>query len=95
MKNYKAEVTLNERDSLIDMLTTEKMLVKLYATALTEGVSKGFRKSVEKYIDKVAYTQAQVFFMLTERNYERVHTADSVQTQELKEKFSEVKHQLS
>ena len=95
MKNYKAEVTLNERDSLIDMLTTEKMLVKLYATAITEGVSKGFRKSVEKYIDKVAYTQAQVFFMLTERNYARVHTADSAQTQELKERFKEVKHQLS
>ncbi len=95
MKNYKAEVTLNEKDSLFDMLLTEKTLVKLYATALTEGCSKGYRKSVQKYIDEVAFVEAQIFFMLTERDYARVHSAEKSAIDELKKKFSEVKHQLS
>lgn len=95
MKNYKAEVTLNEQDSLIDMLLTEKTLVKLYATAITEGCSKGYRKSVQKYIDDVAYVEAQIFFMMTERGYAKVHSAEKNAICELKKKFNEVKHQLS
>ena len=39
MTSYKAEVTLNEKDSILDLLALEKSLVKIYATALTEGVS--------------------------------------------------------
>ena len=41
--SYKADITLNEKDSLQDMLNLEKSLVKIYSTAMTEGVSKGFR----------------------------------------------------
>ena len=29
MADYKADITLNERDSLIDMLSVEKTLIKL------------------------------------------------------------------
>ncbi|MBQ9756477.1 MAG: spore coat protein, partial [Clostridia bacterium] len=36
MQNYKADITLNEKDSLQDMLTLEKSVVKLYSTAITE-----------------------------------------------------------
>ena len=41
--DYKADITLNEKDSLQDMLNLEKSLVKIYSTAMTEGASKGFR----------------------------------------------------
>ena len=34
MSNYKADITLNEKDSLQDMLNLEKALVKIYSTAI-------------------------------------------------------------
>ena len=43
MSEYKADITLNEKDSLQDMLNLEKSLVKIYSLAMTEGCSKGFR----------------------------------------------------
>ena len=48
--SYKAEVTLNEKDSLQDMLNLEKSAVKLYSTAMTEGCSKGFRTLVKELL---------------------------------------------
>ena len=37
--DYMKDVTLNEKDSLQDMLNLEKNLVKVYSTVMTEGVT--------------------------------------------------------
>ena len=44
MKLTKSDVTLNERDSLQDILESEKQLMSLYTTALFEGSTKSLRK---------------------------------------------------
>ena len=53
--DYKAETTLNEKDSLQDMLNLEKNLVKVYSTAMTEGASDGFRTLIKEHCPSVNY----------------------------------------
>ena len=95
MSNYKAETTLNERDSLQDMLTLEKGLVKLYSTALTEGVSNGFRTVVKDHWNGAVSDQLDVFFQMTEHGYYRVESASEDALEEQKEKFKPILSQLS
>ena len=93
--DYKAEVTLNEKDSLQDMLTLEKTLVKTYATAMTEGCSKGFRTIVEDHLVQTANDQMKVFLMMTEHDYNRVESAPQETLSQKKQTFSKIKSQLS
>lgn len=93
--DYKAEVTLNEKDSLQDALALEKTLVKIYAYALTEGCSKGFRKIAEEFLIETANDQFKVFLLMTEHDYYRVQSADKETLSEKKQIFSKVKGQLS
>ena len=95
MSNYKAETTLNEKDSLQDMLTLEKGLVKLYSTALTEGVSNGFRTVVKDHWNGAVSDQLDVFFQMTEHGYYRVESAPEDALEEQKEKFKPILNQLS
>ena len=95
MTNYKAEVTLNEKDSLQDMLNLEKTMVKLYATAWTEGASKGFRNLTKSHIEGTAADQLAVFMAMTEHGYYKVQSAEESEISKEKSKFSKVKSQLA
>lgn len=95
MDNYKADITLNEKDSLQDMLNIEKSLVKIYSTAMTEGVSKGFRTLIREHWNQATDDQIKVFFEMTEHGYYQVESAPEQVLQEQKTKFSKVKSQLS
>lgn len=95
MTSYKQEVTLNERDSLQDMLNLEKTLVKLYATAMTEGASKGFRNLVKSNWIATADDQLMVFLSMTEKDYYRVQSAQEEELFKEKEKFAKVKECLN
>ncbi len=95
MNNYKSEITLNEKDSLQDMLNVEKAMVKLYSTALTEGCSKGFRTLVKENFSSTIEDQFKVFAMMTEQGYYQVESAPEETLKEQRENFSSVKSQLS
>ncbi len=95
MSNYKADITLNEKDSLQDMLNLEKSLVKIYSTAMTEGASKGFRTLVKKHWQESTDDQMQVFLQMTEHGYYQVESAQETMLSEQKNKFLKVKNQLS
>lgn len=90
MANYKADTTLNERDSLQDMLNLEKQAFKMYATCLTEGVSKGFRTTVKRNLSSVGEDQFKVYSMMTEHGYAKVCTAPEEQVKETKTKFESI-----
>ena len=92
--DYKADITLNEKDSIQDLLNTEKQMVKLYATAITEGCSKGFREVVNDNLNKSVNDQMNVFCMMTDCGYYRVQSAPEQTLKEQKQKFSAVKKQL-
>ncbi len=95
MSEYKAEITLNEKDSLQDMLNLEKSLVKIYSLAMTEGCSKGFRTLIRQHLDTTADDQMKVFCQMTEHGYYKVESAPETILSEHKNKFSKVKPQLS
>jgi len=95
MDNYKADITLNEKDSLQDMLTLEKNLVKMYSTAITEGASNGFRTVVKDGWNGAVSDQLDVFLQMTEHGYYRVESAPEETLEEQKEKFKPILSQLS
>lgn len=95
MSNYKADITLNEKDTLQDMLNIEKTLVKVYSTAITEGTSKGFRTLIKAHWGEAVNDQLNVFLMMTEHDYAKVQAAEQTVLSEEKNKFLKVKSQLS
>ena len=95
MSNYKADITLNEKDSLQDMLDTEKNLVKVYGTAMTEGVSKNFRAKVKNNWDSMVIDQLKVFKEMEDHGYYEVQQADSETIKNSKEKYTKIKSQLA
>ena len=54
MKNEKREITLNEKDSIKDMLEMEKTLVKGYVDSLWRVEKKQFREQILKHISSTA-----------------------------------------
>ena len=95
MSNYKAEVTLNEKDSLTDLLSAEKSLVKLYALCITEGCSQGFRSVVKRHLSECITNQMDAFLLLTELGYYRVESAEEESLKKIKDNFSGKRQQLS
>ncbi|MBO4252289.1 MAG: spore coat protein [Clostridia bacterium] len=93
--DYLKDVTLNEKDSLQDMLNLEKNLAKVYSTLMTEGVSNGFRKTVKEHWNEVVDDQAEVYFMMTDKGYAEVQSAPATTLSEEKNKFAKVRSQLS
>ena len=92
--NYKAQTTLNEKDSLQDMLILEKTMAKMYATALTEGASDKYKALVKKHFAGVITDQTEVFNKMTEMGYYQVESAPEDIKKETQEKFSKIKSQL-
>lgn len=93
--NYKADITLNEKDSLTDILTLEKNLVKVYSTVMTESCSRGFRTAVKTFFNETAAAQLEVFLMLTERGSYRTESATEESLLRVKKEFSSALKELS
>ena len=89
------KTTLGEKDCLQDMLTLEKNLVKVYSTALTEGVSKGFREHVKEHFAGTVDDQFNVFMLMTELDYAEVKSAPTEELMLIKDKFKPLQAQLS
>ena len=94
MRQFKKDYTLNEEDTLNDLLALEKSLVKLYSTAITESVSKGTRTLIIKHLKEVIEEQIKVFFLLTELDYERVESALEEQKISFRVNFSKAKKEI-
>lgn len=95
MADYKADITLNEKDSLQDMLNLEKSLVKIYSTAMTEGASKGFRTLVKAHWQASVADQFNIFLEMTDHGYYKVEAAPETALSESRNKFMKVRNQLS
>ncbi len=93
--DYMKEITLNEKDSLQDMLNLEKNLAKVYSTVMTEGVSNGFRTVIKRNWNETVEDQAGVYFMMTDKGYTEVQSAPETTLSEEKNKFMKVKSQLA
>lgn len=95
MNGYKAEITLNEKDSLTDILIMEKELVKQYATAITEGASRGYRSVVKNNMETAVQDQFSVFTVMNKQGLYEVQPADKTIMDKQKQTFCEELSQLS
>jgi len=89
MNGYKAEITLNEKDSLTDLLLIEKELVKLYAGAITEGASKSFRSTVKSQFECAANDQYTVYNTMSKQGFYETKPADKTVMDQQKQTFME------
>ena len=94
MDHYKAQTTLNEKDSLQDLLNAEKGMVKIYSTAITEGCSDGFRTVVMENLKDSVSDQMYVFLQMTELGYYQVESAPESTLKEQREKFCSIQSEL-
>lgn len=90
----KCKTTLNEQDSLQDMLESEKQLMGFYATALREGSSKGLRKELLKHYSACAENQFTVYEEMLTRGYYQVQPAPKQQLDAKIDSFKKTEKQL-
>ena len=83
----KSEYTLNERDSLVDLLNSEKQLVKLYGTALTEASTKQLRSLLRTQFAEAAEDQFSVFEQMQQHDYYAPKPADKAIVDQKKDDF--------
>ena len=88
MPSYKNEVTLNEKDTLTDLLFASKNLMKLYALVITETVSSGLKKTLLTQFNDLSKDQLAVFFLMTERGYYQTQSAEKEAKKEFLDKFT-------
>ena len=67
---------LTEKDSLYDVLTGEKDLVKLYGTAMTEACGADVRRVVKNNMYETAQDQFGLFELMQKNGYYEVQPAD-------------------
>jgi spore coat protein CotF len=94
MKQSKKDISLNEKDSLQDMLDVEKQLLTFYTTALTEGSCKSFRKEMLKNYTKCAEDQFCVYEQMLSRGFYEVAPAQKPMIDQKTEIFSKVLKQI-
>ncbi len=70
MKNEKREITLNEKDSLTDMLEMEKSLANAYLGGLWLVEKKQFREQILKNISYVAEDAFLLLDILSGKNFD-------------------------
>ncbi len=80
--------TLTEEEILTDMLTSEKDLVKLYATALTEMTNNRLRTQIKKFLGEVADGQYKIFSAMQEKGYYQVAPAQKQKIDSTLDKFT-------
>ena len=93
--DYKAEITLNEKDSLFDLRIAEQNLVKAYAEALTECSHRVFFAEIKSGLISAAEDCLHTFNLLKERKYIADDLGDEEKKACVKKRFAAASHELS
>ena len=88
------DCTLNEQDTLQDMLESEKQLMELYTVALFEGSSKNVRKNFSTNLLGVAENQFCIYSQMQSRGYYEPKPAVKTMIDEANDTFNKQKKQL-
>ena len=94
MKLTKMDCQLNEKDTLQDMLESEKQLMELYTIALFEGSNKSVRKNFSTNLLGVAENQYSLFTQLQSRGYYEPKPAQKAMIDEANETYKKQKNSL-
>lgn len=85
---------LNEKDKLQEMLTSEKELVKVYGTYLTESSICSLREMLKTNMFEVSSDQFAIFKEMSERNYYKTKDATPIDLDNAITKFGQTKSEI-
>ncbi len=91
----KRDITLNEQDSLQDLLDCEKQLMGFYATAVKECGIKTLRKEIMRNYMECADNQFTVFQEMLSRGYYQVQPVQKGQLDAKIDAFQKIEKQLT
>ncbi len=94
MRITKMDCTLNEKDTLQDLLESEKQLMALYTTALYEGSTANVRKNFSTNLLGVAENQYKLFTQMQTKGYYEPSPAKKEMIDEANATFKKQKKQL-
>ena len=94
MKLTKMDCTLNEKDTLQDMLDSEKQLMEIYTTALFEGSTKAARKNFSTNLLGVAENQFCLFTQMQSCGYYEPQPANKTMIDEANSMYKKQKNCL-
>ncbi len=94
-KLSKKESALNEKDSLTDMLNTEKMLLDSYALAIKEGSTKNLRSQFMSHFTKAQEDQFTVFSEMKEKGYYQLMPAEKQMLDQKSEDFIKMRKEIA
>ena len=94
MRITKMDCSLNEKDTLQDLLEGEKQLMSLYTTALFEGSTASFRKNISANLFGVAENQYKLFSQMRSRGYYEPAPAKKAMLDEAVSTFKKQKKEL-
>lgn len=94
MRVTKMDCTLNEKDTLQDLLESEKQLMTIYTTALFEGSTTSVRKNFSTNLLGVAENQYKLFEQMQTRGYYEPQIAKKAMIDEANATFKKQKKEL-
>lgn len=94
-KMSKTETTLNEKDSLTDMLNTEKMLLDSYVLAIKEGSTKSLRARFLDCFSKAQEDQFTVFSEMKDKGYYELMPAEKEMLGKKSDDFGKMRKEIS
>ncbi len=95
MRQAKKDVTLCEKDALIDLLDCEKGVLARYLHAIGEGSAKPLRRTLLKLMEGGLEAQFSLFEQLRARGYYEVELAPREEVEGQAAHFSKVKKTLA
>lgn len=91
----KMETTLNEQDTMSDMLECEKQLMNFYAMAMQEGSTERLRSTILKNYSACGEGQFMLFSEMVKRGYYEVQPVDKTALDKKIDTFQTIRTQLS
>lgn len=89
-----ANNVMGEKEILNDMLNTEKEIVKLYSSAVTESSCANMRQVLMRNITQTADDQFNIFNVMINKGYYQKKDAKEQDVQQAKQRFQQLQSQL-
>lgn len=83
--------TLNERDSLVDLLSSEKKLMSLYSYAISESEGKGLRKELCSLFECASGREYETYALMENRGYTPKEEVQEDSIEKVRETYAKIK----
>lgn len=85
---------MGEKEILNDVLNTEKEILKVYSTAVTESSCANMRQLLLRNITQISDDQFNVYNAMINKGYYQAKDAQDQEVQQAKQKFQQMQSQL-